>query len=386
VRKTLRITGLLTGVATAATAAIAFAGPAAATTGSGPGNPGGPNDGHAVFVQTDQTAGNQVAAYREDRDGTLTLAGTFATGGNGGVLATSVIDHLASQGSVTFDAQHQLLYVVNAGSNTVSVFSVHGTDLSLRQVVDSGGTFPVSVAVRNGVVYVLNALGGATIQGYYVVGDRLLAIPGTNRKLGLDPTQVVFTETPGQVSFSPDGSHLLVTTKANGNNIDVFAVDRFGRVSTAPVATNVAGGVPFAIAYDSRGIVEVAMAGTASVSSYRLNRDGTLTQLGATTSTGQAGTCWVISDGRLLFTTNPGAASVTSLAAGPAATASVITSTPTDPGTVDPAISTDGRYLYVETGAHGIVDEYAVHANGGLARIGSVTVANAAGAEGIATS
>jgi hypothetical protein len=60
--------------------------------------------------------------------------------------------------------------------------------------------------------------------------------------------------------------------------------------------------------------------------------------------------------------------------------------TPTDAGTVDPAVSADGRFLYVETGAAGIVDEYAVHANGSLTRIGSVQVANAAGAEGIATS
>ena len=379
-RRTLSIAGLLTGVAATA---IALAGPAAATT-SGDG-PGGPNGQHAVFVQTDQTTGNHVVSYRENRDGTLTLAGTYSTGGNGGVLATSVIDHLASQGAVTFDSGHQLLYVVNAGSNTVSVFAVRGTSLSLRQVIASGGSFPVSIAVRGDTVYVLNALGGAAIQGYFVLGDRLIPLPGTNRKLGLDPTKVVFTQTPGQVSFSPDGTHLLVTTKANGNHIDVFAVDRLGRVSATPSVTTAAGGVPFAIAYDPRGTVEVAMAGTTSVTSYRLNRNGSLTQLAATVPTGQAGTCWVVSDGQLLFTTNPGAASVTSLASGPAAP-TVLTSTPTDAGTVDPAVSADGRYLYVETGAAGIVDEYAVHSDGHLTRIGSVTVTGGAGAEGIATS
>lgn len=367
----------------AATATTAlYAGPASAATPADHGS----NATHAVFVQTDQTADNHVAAYREAPNGTLTLSGTYATGGNGGVLATSVIDHLASQGAVTYDQRHRLLYVVNAGSDTVSVFAVHGADLRLRQVVRSGGSFPVSVAVHGDVVYVLNALDGASIQGYYVIGERLLPLPGSNRKLGLDPTQVTFTETPGQVAFSPDGSHLLVTTKANGNNIDVFGVDRFGRVSAHPAVTNVPGGVPFAISYDPHGRVEVAMAGTASVTTYRLNSNSTLTQLAATVPTGQAGTCWVVSDGQLLFTTNPGSGSVTSLTASSTGNVTVDGSTPTDAGTVDPAVSADGRYLYVETGAAGIVDEYAVHANGALTKIGATTVANATGAEGIATS
>jgi Tol biopolymer transport system component len=256
----------------------------------------------------------------------------------------------------------------------------------LRQVVRSGGSFPVSVAVHGDVVYVLNALDGASVQGYYVIGERLLPLPRSNRKLGLDPTQVTFTETPGEVAFSPDGSHLLVTTKANGNNIDVFGVDRFGRVSAHPAVTNVPGGVPFAISYDPHGRVEVAMAGTASVTTYRLNSNSTLTQLAATVPTSQAGTCWVVSDGQLLFTTNPGSGSVTSLTASSTGDVTVDGSTPTDAGTVDPAVSADGRYLYVETGAAGIVDEYAVHANGALTKIGATTVANATGAEGIATS
>jgi len=50
----------------------------------------------------------------------------------GGVLNGSVVDHLASQGSLTYDRDHALLYAVNAASNTVSVFSVRGDQLTLR--------------------------------------------------------------------------------------------------------------------------------------------------------------------------------------------------------------------------------------------------------------
>jgi hypothetical protein len=95
-----------------------------------------------VFVQTDDTAGNQVVAYDRAGDGTLTLAGTYDTGGLGGMLNGSVVDHLASQGSLTHDPVQGLLYAVNAGSNTVSVFSVHGDRLALRQVISSGGSSP----------------------------------------------------------------------------------------------------------------------------------------------------------------------------------------------------------------------------------------------------
>jgi len=60
-----------------------------------------------------------------------------------------------------------------------------------------------------------------------------------------------------------------------------------------------------------------------------------------------------------------------------------IDATTTDAGTVDAAASTDGASLYVQTGANGIVDEYHVNGDGSLTPIGSVTVANSVGGEGI---
>ena len=195
--------------AAAAVAAVATAASPAFASASSPAS-AGPAD-HAVFVQTDNTAGNRVVAYDRKADGTLIPAGSYATGDRGGILAGSVVDHTASQGSLTYDPRHGLLYAVNAGSDTISVFAVRGDRLALREVLGSGGVFPVSVAVHGDLVYVLNALNGGSVQGYRVLGRFLVRIPGSRRALGLDPNATPqFTTTPGQVAFTPDGSQLVV--------------------------------------------------------------------------------------------------------------------------------------------------------------------------------
>src|ERR1700733_352710 len=110
----------------------------ASTAGASPPEGSFVSGGHnVVFVQTDNPAGNQVVAYDRADNGSLTLANTYATGGLGGVLSGSAVDHLASQGSLTYDQSNNLLYAVNAGSNSLSVFSVHGDQLTLHQVVSS---------------------------------------------------------------------------------------------------------------------------------------------------------------------------------------------------------------------------------------------------------
>jgi hypothetical protein len=340
---------------------------------------------HAVFVEANDPAGNAVAVYDRNRDGTLTAAGRYATGGLGGALDGSVVDHLASQGAVTYDRDHRRLYAVNAGSNTVTVFGVHGDRLHRVQVVRSGGTFPVSVAVHGAVVYVLNARDGGTIQGFLQFRGGLVRIPAWRRSLGLDPTATPeFVNTPGEVAFSPRGDQLVVTTKANGNQIDVFGIGRFGRPSAQPVITPDPGGVPFAVSFDRTGRLDVAEAGPNAVARFALHRDGTLTFVDRV-ATGQAATCWIVRNGSELYVDNAGSGTVSTLDVTPSGLVDRGTTT-TDGGTIDAALSGNGRDLYVETGASGIVDEFAIGTDGALTAIGSVTVPGTVGGEGIAAS
>jgi 6-phosphogluconolactonase (cycloisomerase 2 family) len=385
VRVPIRLKPALVAAAAAAVVAAwatpALASPAAASGGAAPfGQSGG---SHAVFVQTDNTSGNRVVAYDRAADGALTQAGSYATGGRGGVLDGSVVDHTASQGSLTYDPGHALLYAVNAGSNTVSVFAVHGDRLALRQVLSSGGTFPVSVAVHGDLVYVLNALNGGRLQGYRNVGSFVVPLPGSARALGLDPTATPqFTNTPGQVAFTPNGSQVIVTTKANGNDIDVFGVGFGGWLTAAPVVNSEPGTVPFAITFDRYGHVVIAEAGTNALATFSLSGHGTLSLLDAV-GTGGAATCWVAPAGAFLFTSNAGSAGENGFTSAANGQLTLLGTTATDAGTVDASAAAGGRLLYVQTGGAGIVDEYAVGAGGALTPLGSVTVPNAVGGEGI---
>jgi 6-phosphogluconolactonase (cycloisomerase 2 family) len=338
----------------------------------------------ALFVQSDDPAGNTVSVYDRGGDGALHAAATYATGGLGGVLAGSVVDHLASQGSLALDREHHLLYAVNAGSDTLTVFEVDGDRLHREQVIGTGGRFPVSVAAHGHAVYVLNARNGGSIQGFLRLGDRLVRVPGWHRSLGLDPTLAPeFVNTPGQVAFSPRGNQLIVTTKSNGNQIDVFNLAHSGRPSASPVVTADPGGVPFAVTFDRTGRLDVAEAGPNAVASYVLHRDGTLTLVDRVL-TGQAATCWITGTGRELFADNAGSATVSSFDVHAGGLTSRGT-TATDAGTVDATVTSGGHYLYVQTGAAGIVDEFAIGHDGSLTAIGSVTVPGAVGGEGIAS-
>ena len=372
-----RLAGAVAAVAMLAIAVAAAPALADPPPGHGFGN------GAPVFVETDGLSGNQVVVYQRRADGTLTPAGTYATGGLGGQLTGSVVDHTASQGALTYDREDGLLLAVNAGSNTISVFSVFGPHLQLRQVIGSGGAFPVSVTARHGQVFVLNAEEGGSIQGFAVAFGHLLRIPALHRSLGSSGTEPgeaeQFTHTPGQVAFTPDGSKLVVTTKAGGQSIDVFKLSPFGGLSAAPVVTSDPT-VPFAAAFDQQGHLLVAEAAGA-LASFRVNFDGSLSALDSV-ATEQAATCWLTPASGYFYTSNAGSATLSGFRDAFAGQLTLLGNTGTDAGTVDGVSA--GRNLYVQAGKEGIVDEFTVAPGGALEPIGSVLVPGAAGGEGIA--
>jgi 6-phosphogluconolactonase (cycloisomerase 2 family) len=367
-----------------AAAALAASGIWAAAQGASTALAAGTN--HAIFVANDRLEGNQVVVFDRSTEGTLTQVGTYNSGGKGGKLEGAVVDNTASQGALTYDEADHLLFAVNAGSDSLSVFSVLGDRLALRQVLSSYGKFPVSIAVRAGSVYVLNAEEGGSIQGYGVSAGNLVPIPSAYRALGLSVATPgsgeQFTHTPGQVAFSPDGSKLIVTTKAAGQSVDVFSIDPVNGLSAQPVVNPEPGAVPFATTFDKQGHLLVTEAGPSALASFQLNESGTISQLDSVL-TEQAATCWVEGGpGNTYYTSNAGSSSITGFQSGARGRLlSKLQTTPTHPGTVD--ATSVGRFLYVQGGKEGTVDEFEVESTGALKSLGFILVPSAAGGEGI---
>ena len=383
---------VLAGVATV----LAGAGPAAANQ-----KDNNQHGIHAVFVQTNRAAGNTVKVFARASDGTLSSAGDeVPTGGLGGAILNAPGDSLSSQGSLIF--HDGLLFAVNAGTKegpddhgTVSVFRVNGLDLDLLQVIDSGGQFPVSIAVRDNLAFVINGGGTGAVQGYRIENGMLQMIPGSNRPLGLSNSNppALFALSPGQVGISPNGQWVFVTMKGfpAGTNgiINAFRIDHNGVLSAHPVASPSVAGTPFAFTFQTPNRLIVAEAGVSAVTTYKRVGHGSLTPVGSAPN-GQIATCWIQRVGDFYFVTNTGNGTVSSYRVGPngqpvllAPVAAMTAAAPID-------MTESGGFLYVQSGIGGFVEVYAVDSNGILTLLQTVTdglpVFTNIGIQGIAAS
>jgi len=336
--------------------------------------------GGAVFVQTNDPSGNSIDAYHRNGDGTLTFLQSYPTGGLGGRELGAGSDPIATQGSLRLD--DGLLLAVNPGSNTVSAFAVNGDQLALSQVVDSGGLFPASIATHGDLVYVLNAGGQGSVSGFRLAGGKLHPIEGSTRSLGLpNGSPPFFLASPAQVGFTPDGEHLIVTTKTN-NTVDVFSVNPSGRLSAAPTK-NAAAPVPFAWVFDSAGRIVLDFAGTSSLQTLTVNEDNTITPVSAPVSDTQAALCWITPAGGYLYTPNTASGNVSQfqvLADGTVVLVNPIAAS-SIPGATDSAAG--GQTLYVQSGLSSTVHVFRIGAGGALTPIQVAAVPDGGSQEGI---
>jgi len=342
----------------------------------------------AVLVQLNAAAGNSIEAFARDATGRLTPLGTFATGGLGGKQVGAPVDALASQGSLALADEGRDVIAVNAGSGTVSSLRLGRTGLSLESVVASGGSFPSSVATRGSTVYVLNAGGTGAVSGFRLRDDRLVAIPGSTRSLGLSNTSVPFFLTsPSQVGITPDGRTLVVATKKN-NTLVTFPLHRDGSLGDAVVNAS-QGPVPFSFVFDGRGRLEVTQAGDGRTASYAVAADSSLVPLGVSASSGGAALCWNVRVGSTLYGANAGSGTITSWSIAPDGTTSVLSpvAATTAHGPIDLAASERGRFVYALSALAGEIDAFATAPDGSLTPAGVTgglpTIGATGGPEGI---
>jgi 6-phosphogluconolactonase (cycloisomerase 2 family) len=314
-----------------------------------------------IYVQTNDAERNEVVAFDRNADGKLTAIGHFDTGGRG-----SGTPHLASQSSVVVNGERVL--VTNAGSDELSLFRVTGGGLELESRVPSGGNHPTSVAAHAGIAYVLNN-GSPGIAGFSL--DSLEPLEGSQRMLAADAD-------PAQIAFSPDG-RMLVVTERGTNSISTFEVGE-GGLAEGPQTIASSGATPYGFGFAGGSLVVTEAfggeVGAAAASSYSVGGAGLEPVSGSIANT-RSEVCWaaVTRDGRFVYVTNFGDGTISSYRIDNDGSLELL-----DPvaastnmgqkGVRDEAITGDGRFLYaLDADAHRIYG-WSVGEDGSLAPVG----------------
>ncbi|MGZ4517723.1 MAG: lactonase family protein [Mycobacteriaceae bacterium] len=324
--------------------------------------------GH-TYEATNNATGNALAVFDRFADGSLEASGQVATGGLGAGVS------LNSQGGVARDGH--VLFVVNAGDDSVSALAVSDHGLELRDRIGTDGAFPVSVTVRDGVGYVLNQ-GSDTIRGFRYDSDgHLHSLPGSTRSL--TPNPAGGPAGAAEVSFTPDGRNLVVTEKAT-NLIDTFTVSDGYAGDATPHPS--AGTTPYGFAFDRHGHAIVSEAATGSASSYRVRPFAAITRALSTT---QRAACWVVVAGSHAYVVNAASSSISSYRVAPngALTLTAAVAASTGAGPTDAAVSPDQRTMSVRLG-DGSVASFHIEDDGALTTIGTApAIAQAFGIAGL---
>ena len=328
-----------------------------------------PNNTGAVFVMTNAADKNEVIAFERSANGTLGESVSYDTHGRG---SGGITDPLESQGSLTLSQDHSLLFAVNAGSGSITVFNVHRNGaLNFLSKTPSGGAQPSAIAEFHGLVYVLNSGGAGSLVGFHLDnGGQLDQIKNSTAFL-------TGTTTGGaSLAFSSDGQFLVVTERV-ANNIDVFHVQPNGTLSPIVVNSNPAPGT-FSVAFAPEGVAIVSETGPASatngsaVSSYKVNPDGTVTAITHSLPTFAAGNCWdaITPDGRWVYVSNSGSDSISGFnihkdgSLTPIA-GTVLGNNPSGSHNVDIAVTADTKFVYTINSQSGNIGVFAINQTDG---------------------
>jgi len=182
------------------------------------------NSAGALYFMNNDPNHNFVVSADIHSNGKVVLREAVQTGGQGshGVVAANGPDALFSQGSVKTSQATNLLAAVNAGSNTVSLFSINPNDPAqihnIGKPVNSGGEFPMSLAF-NAKGNQICALNGGKVNGVACFSadsrNGLTPLSNTVRSIGLNQTTPPSgpAGTTSHVIFSEDGKKLIASIK-----------------------------------------------------------------------------------------------------------------------------------------------------------------------------
>jgi 6-phosphogluconolactonase (cycloisomerase 2 family) len=345
----------------------------------------------AVYVTTNDASGNSILMYGRDSHGALRFLAKVPTGGKG---IGGGLDPLGSQGSIILSRDSRLLFAVNAGSNDISEFAVTWRGLVLVGTFPSGGMEPVSLTVQGDVLFVLNAGGTPSVDGFRIdpFTSRLKWIAGSKRAL------------PGgtgaggaQVQFSPGGDALIVTEKAT-SQIDVFPVDNGGRLDSPKVFPS-NGSTPFGFDFTRRGLLLVSEAGggaggTSATSSYHLQGDDddnlNLELIDGSAPDFQKAGCWLVvsMDNRFAYVANAATGVISGYQVDGDGGLTLLNADGNTamPGgaPLDMNVTDNGRFLYALNPVSGTINGFRINGDGSLTPVANAVAGISLAAQGLA--
>jgi hypothetical protein len=193
-----------------------------------------------------------VVGFGRRADGTLVPLDAYETGGVGRASMSTTpprLNSLISEDSI-LAVDGRFLLVVNAGSNNVTSFRING-DFSLTRVdiEASGGTAPISLAYRDGVVYVANADQDGTFTGPPNQSGNITAMrldQATGQLTPIAGFSVSLNARPADLEITPDGAYLVASAlnagapqlpQPTGAEITSFRIQPDGTLAATPAGT-----------------------------------------------------------------------------------------------------------------------------------------------------
>jgi 6-phosphogluconolactonase len=329
-----------------------------------------------LFMSTNAVTGNMLQVYQRAADGPATLLTSVSTNGTGTGAG------LGSQGAVALSTNGRYLFVVNAGSNTVSTFKLGNKGLVLSSTVSSGGTRPTSVTENDGIVYVLNAPASGT--GNSVVGLRNEG--GVLKPLADGTRALADASAPAQVSLDTEGE-VLVVSERSATQLVSYKVRGNGTLASVAEVTPSPGAVPFGFGITRRNVLVVSEAGTSSLSSYRIG-DKHAPMLQPVTSAlgnGQGAACWiaVTPNGRFAFSSNAATSNISTYGIDRLGQLTLVQAQAgftSNNGALDLTVTPDGRQLHVfASRAPQQIVSFTISGDGSVNKIGALNVTAGAG-------
>ena len=327
-----------------------------------------------VYTMDNAIAANHVLMFQQ-QNGKINAAGSIATGGAG-----SGGGGLPSQGSIQLSPDGQWLFVCNPGSSEISVFKTGSKGLALSDKVNSGGENPVSLALRQNLLYVVNAGGsvGGTdnITAFLVNDGKLSALAQSTR-----PVSAAFT-TPTDVQFINDGKVLIVTER-DTSVIDTYTISADG-LATSHQLFESAGKSSFGFAAGRSGRIFVSEAagvpGASSASSYQVSDTGGLTVISPTNSTKQRAACWLVltPDEKFAYTANAASGTLSAFSVSPNGDLSLLDfngitgNIGSGSHPVDMAVSQNGGFLFSLANGSGTLNLFQISCDGALVYLDSL--------------